>query len=259
MKYPYQVLIALYSYNSYGFLLEHSQSEIIKKAVSELESEIAALPLQAEKSTQSKSTEHKHLSIFEKAKNLKERCEILKLNHQLNSIKPLKSPESNYLKDISTTFPTNKIKYDLNTNILYCLSAKTGTTNWSKLGAILRRNTTFENYKKEFLKKNGDFVYSDLPNLEVFGNLARLGDHEKVDGSGFTTKYKLNEAFKLLNKYHYDSIGIEADHILEKLFFKENNSILKFAELAPYKLKESIILGRHPFTRLYSSWSHRMQ
>ena len=104
----------------------------------------------------------KHNSVFENYQNLKQNCKIYNYFSKHNLSKP---PKSTYLKKISNLsrkLPSKLLKIDLARKILFCLSSKTGATNWSRLSSAIKRNITFDDLLQNY---DHDMVYEDQPTL----------------------------------------------------------------------------------------------
>ena len=213
-------------------------------------------------------------SIFHKSKTLQEKCQLYNLEKHTNPTGIIKTYDgglisnTSYITDIANIFPSSLIKYDFNNGILYCLSAKTGATNWNLLASVIRRNLTFSQFQYNYAH---DFVYHDMMTLDVVNKISNMNKNNKFQGNltNLSDKRYL-DVRKMLDYYHFKTGRDENNVLLKLLFFppgkgidvvedsqtEENNKIRQNDYTG--NIKTSIILARNPFTRLYSSWSHRL-
>lgn len=193
-------------------------------------------------------------NIFQRASNLKYFC---KKYSNLTGVSPAKklnfrnlySSDNLTLTELFKISHSPLIKYEFVSQTLFCFPAKTGTTNWSLLGAALRRNTTFDKYRETY---EHDFVYKDLLTLAPLESLyEKVKQHAKsyplVTSEDLMKRSKLwDYVNKLLKEYHVeDSIKFSHADFLNALYSDR------------YKVQNSILLVRHPLVRLYSCWAHR--
>ena len=171
-------------------------------------------------------TEFVKSDIFGSADSLRKNCQKYK------PISNLPKLNTTNLKDLSLTYRTNMIRADINNQILYCLPAKTGATNWGILTAAIKRNVSINE------------IYDLVPNINnnIYTELTSLS---------------------LLKTKLFDEIPLTDEKGLYQFFKTENYPNSRFlAFYANFKgelprIKHGMLLARHPLLRLYSTWSHR--
>ena len=141
--------------------------------------------------------DNKEPTIFEKYQTLRSKCELYTTQQ-----KPQNYAENNSEKYDGTTSPvtyetsesqissikqlfdyhkeSKGINYDIENNLLYCFSAKTGTTNWKTMAASIRRNITMSEMLKNRDSKEIN-IYKDTPSLFRLTNELNFTDTESRD------------------------------------------------------------------------------
>ena len=79
-------------------------------------------------------------SIFHNKEDLQRNCHAFNYygRHPGSKGQLLRPLQSKSIPDIARHFPSKLIKLDLAHAIMYCLPAKTGATNWNRLGSTLK-------------------------------------------------------------------------------------------------------------------------
>lgn len=132
-----------------------------------------------------------------------------------------KNLPNNALK-LSKSYPSTRINYDYLHKILFCFPPKSATTSWNKLMAAVFHNMTISSVVDKF---GSDYVYEALPSLHKLNHMQNLK---------FSTKNISPETKKLLSEF-------------SQILAQDDT-----------KINHGLLLTRHPLTRLYSSWGHRL-
>ena len=152
-------------------------------------------------STQQKSNplSIKKSSIFKNYQSLKENCQIhgYFIKNHIDYSQPKTSYGYQQIATLSKKLPSKLLKVDLARKVLYCLSSKTGATEWSRLASAIKRNITFEDLLKNY---DHDLVHEDQPTLYEVKEALKIFD--KYDVKGYSTRAE-HMRYKFLTEFDY--------------------------------------------------------
>ena len=170
--------------------------------------------------------------LDQRQKLLKEKCQdYFKVNKKGIRRKndDSKKPKLQQIKDykdifqLAEYFPTDRIHFDQKFGNLYCFPPKSGTTNWNRLISSLNLNISISELLENY---DHNYVYDSTPHLAQIDNI-----------------------------FKHQDISLRQNLYSEK---EISYKTFKSQEGSTTKINNGILLTRHPFTRLYSSWGHRL-